>query len=83
MAKEKVNKKKSDKPGFFARLGNFFKGLKAEFKKITWANTKATLKNFGIVLLFLIAFAVVIGLLDLGIGAFFDWLHDAVQGVLK
>ena len=64
--KEKVvNKQK--KPGFFARIGEFFKGLKSEFKKITWSNVKATTKNFGIVLVVLIIFAVVIGLFDLGL----------------
>ena len=43
--KEKVvNKQK--KPGFFAKLGEFFKGLKSEFKKITWSKVKTTTKNF-------------------------------------
>lgn len=72
--KENVKKQKSDKPGFFARLAKKFKGLKSEFKKITWANVRTTFKNFGIVLVALIAFAVAIGLIDLGLGSLFKWL---------
>ena len=66
-SKDKVVKTNSQKkPGFFARLGNFFKGLKSEFKKITWSNVKTTTKNFGIVLVVLIVFAIVVGLFDWG-----------------
>lgn len=65
--KTAVKAEKQKKPGFFARLGNFFKGLKSEFKKITWANVKTTTKNFGIVLVVLIIFAVVVGLFDWGL----------------
>ena len=46
MAKEKVEKNEK-KPN---KVANFFKGLKSEFKKVTWANVKTTFKNFGIVL---------------------------------
>lgn len=66
--------KKSDKPGFFARLAVKFKGLKSEFKKITWANVRATFKNFSIVLVALIIFGLAIGIVDLGLGALFRWL---------
>lgn len=66
--------KKSDKPGFFARLATKFKGLKSEFKKITWANVRTTFKNFGIVLVALIIFGVLIGLVDLGLVSLFRFL---------
>lgn len=73
---DKVNTKsqKSDKPGFFARLGKKLKGLKSEFKKIKWANLKTTTKSFFIVLVGLVVFGVVIGLVDLGLGSFFRFL---------
>lgn len=73
---DKVSTKsqKSNKPSFFARLGKKLKGLKSEFKKIKWANLKATTKSFGVALVGLIAFAVVIGLVDLGLGSFFRFL---------
>ena len=73
---DKVNTKaqKSSKPGFFARLGKKLKGLKSEFKKIKWANLNTTTKSFGLVLVGLIVFGVVIGLVDLGLGSFFRFL---------
>ncbi len=72
--KTNVKTQKSDKPSFFARLGKRLKGLKSEFKKIKWANLKATTKSFGIVLVGLIVFGVAIGLVDLGLGSLFRWL---------
>ncbi|MBO5313453.1 MAG: preprotein translocase subunit SecE [Clostridia bacterium] len=70
--------KKSDKPGFFARIGAWFKGLKSEFKKITWASRKATFKNFGIVLAIVIVSAVVIGAIDIGLTSLLDFLMKAI-----
>ena len=70
----KSKNKKSDKPSFFAKLAKKFKGLKGEFKKITWANVRTTFKNFGIVLVALIIFGVAIGLVDLGLGSLFQAL---------
>ena len=81
----KENKNHSDKnvankkPGLFARLKEFFKGLKSEFKKITWASRKSTFKNFGIVLTIVVISAVVIGLVDIGLGAFFNFLLDVID----
>ena len=72
--KTNVKTQKSDKPGFFARLGKRLKGLKSEFKKIKWANLKTTTKSFVIVLVGLIVFGVAIGLVDLGLGSLFRWL---------
>ncbi|MBE6675196.1 MAG: preprotein translocase subunit SecE [Ruminococcaceae bacterium] len=72
-------KKTSDKPGLFKRIGNWFKGLKSEFKKITWASKKATFKNFGIVLTIVIISAVVIGVIDIGLGAFFNFLLEVIN----
>lgn len=68
-------KKNSDKPGFFARLKKWFKGLKSEFKKITWSSRKSTFKNFGIVMAIVIASAVVIGLVDIGLKELLTALH--------
>ena len=75
-AKKKAN---SDKPGFFKRIGNWFKGLKSEFKKVTWASRRSTFKNFGIVLSIVIASAVVIGIVDIGLGAFFNFLLEVIS----
>ena len=75
-----VAKKKIDgKPGFFKRLGGWFKGLKSEVKKVTWASRKSTIKNFGIVLGIIIACAVVIGAVDLGLGYLFKFLNESIN----
>ncbi len=66
--KEKAEKKKN---GFFAKIGKFFvmlggkiKGLKAEWKKISWASFKSTSKNFLLVLVIVTCFAVALGIID-------------------
>ncbi|MBO5261813.1 MAG: preprotein translocase subunit SecE [Clostridia bacterium] len=73
---EKKAKKANDKPGFFARLGKWFKSVKSEFKKITWSSRKSTFKNFGIVMAIVIASAIVIGVVDVGLGAMLRGLRD-------
>lgn len=71
-------KKNSDKPGFFARLKKWFKGLKSEFKKITWSSRKSTFKNFGIVMAIVVASAVIIGLVDIGLSSLLDLLYRVI-----
>jgi preprotein translocase SecE subunit len=71
---EKNEVKKEKKPGLFARLKVKLKGLKSEFKKITWAPKKATFKSFGLVLICVVAIAMVLGLVDAGLSALFDAL---------
>lgn len=67
---KKVEKKKNPnkKPSFFAKIGDFFKSLKSEFKKITWASKESTGRNFLLVMVIVVVAAVVIGLLDWGLG---------------
>ena len=74
MANEKKTEKKkngffSKVGGFFATLGEKFKGLKSEWKKVSWASPKSTFKNFALVLVVVICFAVVIGLIDVLAGS--------------
>ena len=80
MAEKDIKKNTTEKkPGFFRRLGGWFKGLKSEFKKVTWASRKSTLKNFGIVLGIIIAAAVAIGVVDLGLSYLFKFLHEIIN----
>ena len=51
---------------FFARIGNAFKNMWRELKKVTWP-TRDKLVNYSIiVMLFMLFMMVVIGLLDTG-----------------
>lgn len=66
---KKQQKAKDKKPGFFARVGKWFRDLKSESKKIVWPTRKQTLNNSAIV----IAAILVIGA--------FIWILDAVFGL--
>lgn len=68
---KKDKKVKEKKP---SKLAAKFKGLKSEYKKITWASKEDTFKNFAIVLVGMVVFAAVIGVIDLGLGSFFNFL---------
>ena len=75
--KKAVDKNKSKKPNFFvrfgrgflrffARIGNAFKNMWRELKKVTWP-TRDKLINYSIiVMLFMLFMMIVVGLLDTG-----------------
>ena len=67
---EKAKKDKKSKPGFFARIGRWFRELKVELKKVVWPTGKQTANNTLIV----IACVVFVGV--------FIWIFDAVAGGL-
>lgn len=81
--KTSATAKKAKKPGkfaqFFSRIVDFFKGLKSEFHKITWASSKSTMRNFVLVLVIVIATAVVIGLIDWGLGGLFNAIFKGIN----
>ena len=60
--------KKSDKnakPGFFARVGKWFRDMKSELKKVQWPTRKQTINNTLIVIACVIVVGIFIGLFDL------------------
>lgn len=58
---EKQNVQHSEKNG----LINFFREVKAEFKKITWPSKQDTKKNLIAVIIFTVIFILVVGGMDL------------------
>ena len=71
-AAPKKDKKSEKKPGFFARIGKWFKEMKSELKKVQWPTKKQTINNTGIV----IACCAVVGA--------FIWVFDFVaNGAIK
>ena len=60
--------KADKKPGFFARVGKWFKELKSELKKVQWPTRKQTINNTLIV----IACVVIVGI--------FIWIFDFLAG---
>ena len=65
-AAPKKDKKSEKKPGFFSRIGKWFKEMKSELKKVQWPTKKQTINNTAIV----IACVIVVGL--------FIWVFDFV-----
>ena len=52
------------KKGFFARVKDFFKGVGAEMKKVSWPSKKDTYKYTLVVIIVCAAFAILFWLLD-------------------
>lgn len=82
--KKNVKNGKNGKPSFKERFVNFFKKigdgfrrLKSELKKVTWPKFKDVLKNTGVVLLVTVIFLVIVGCFDLGLSAIFNALIQA------
>lgn len=50
-------------------LGNFFKGVRSEFKKVIWPNKKEAGKYTGTVIIISLLTALLVYILDLGFAA--------------
>ncbi len=61
---EKPKKAKKDKPSLWKRITGWFKSVKSEAKKISWANWKSVRTNSIIVIVVVIVIAIALGLLD-------------------
>ena len=72
----KADKKKEAKPGFFARIGKWFKELRSELKKVQWPTRKQTVNNTIIVILCCIVVGIFIWLFDLLAGSVISALLD-------
>ena len=64
VAKKAAEKAKADKPSLGSRIKTWFKGFKAEWKKIVWVTPEACLKNTVVVLVVVAVVAAVLALLD-------------------
>ena len=62
------SKKVEKRPGFFARIGNFFKGVLTEFKKVNWPSGNELVQHTLVVIGIVIIFTAVIYLFDLLLG---------------
>lgn len=65
MAKAVISKNSAEKkPGIFFRMRRYFKEVVSELKKTVWPTRKDVVKYTGVVLAFIVAFAVVVGAMD-------------------
>ena len=58
-------KKDDTKPGFFKRIGKWFREMKSELKKVVWPTPKALVKNSFISVAFMLVSALVLWGADL------------------
>ena len=65
-AAKKSKKASNKKPGFFARIGRWFREMRSELKKVQWPSAKQTAKHTGTVIVCVIVVGVFIWV--------FDWL---------
>ncbi|HHY82851.1 MAG TPA: preprotein translocase subunit SecE [Clostridiales bacterium] len=73
MAKEKETSKKpvvKDKKR--PDIKKYFRGVISELKKVTWPSRKELINTTIVVLAFILIFAVVVGIIDLGLGSLLD-----------
>jgi preprotein translocase subunit SecE len=52
------------KPGFFARLGSYFRDVRSEMKRVVWPNRPEVINSSVVVIITLIFFATFIALTD-------------------
>lgn len=72
--------KKDKKPSAGARIRKAFKEMFSELKKVNWPTAKKTASAFGIVIVIVLFFLVVISAFDYGIMQLIKLLMDASVG---
>ena len=53
-------KKDDTKPGFFKKIGKWFREMKSELKKVVWPSSKQTVNNTAVALVVMAVSAIVI-----------------------
>ena len=76
----KKDKKSEKKPGFFARVGKWFRDMKSELKKVQWPTRKQTINNTLIVIACVVVVGIVIALFDFVAGEAIGLLISAFKG---
>ena len=78
--KDSKKAEKNDKPGFFARVGKWFRDMKSELKKVQWPTRKQTVNNTLIVIACVIVVGIFIALFDFVAGEAIKLLIGAFKG---
>ena len=79
-AKKDKKSDKNAKPGFFARVGKWFRDMKSELKKVQWPTKKQTINNTVIVIVCVVVVGVAIALFDFVAGEVIGLLIGAFKG---
>ncbi|MCL2587566.1 MAG: preprotein translocase subunit SecE [Firmicutes bacterium] len=78
--KVKAKKEKSERPGFFRRIGTGFRNMFGELKKVRWPTFARTVKQTGVVLAVVLIFSLVIFGFDRGLAALYGLLVEGLGG---
>ena len=78
--KDRKKAEKNDKPGFFARVGKWFRDMKSELKKVQWPTKKQTVNNTLIVIACVIVVGIFIALFDFVAGEAIGLLIKTFKG---
>ena len=79
-AKKDKKSDKNAKPGFFARVGKWFRDMKSELKKVQWPTRKQTINNTVIVIVCVVVVGLAIALFDFVAGEVIGLLLGAFKG---
>ena len=79
-AKKDKKSDKNAKPGFFARMGKWFRDMKSELKKVQWPTRKQTINNTLIVIACVVVVGIFIALFDYVAGEAIRLLIGAFKG---
>lgn len=60
--------------GFFARIVLFCRQVVAELKKVVWPTRDELWTYFAVVIVFVVALMIIIGLLDFGFSTLSEWV---------
>lgn len=71
-------KEKRERRGAFAKMASWFKSLRSEAKKVSWASAESVRKNTIIVIVCVVILAAVIGLLDYLLSGSIVGLHRLI-----
>ena len=68
----------NNKPGFFARVGKWFREMRSELKKVVWPSGKQLLNNTLIVLGAVLVVGIIVFLFDMAAGKAVSLLREVL-----
>ena len=77
-SKNKASKPKEKKPGFFKKLGKFFKDTAGELKKVVWTPKSEVWKSFKLVIATVVGVAIIIAVIDFAS----SWIINSIAGLI-
>jgi preprotein translocase subunit SecE len=60
-------------------VAKYYREIKAEFKKITWASRDEVYKTTGVVLTTVVLFTLILWLYDTGFGMLLKWILNLIK----